>query len=201
MIRKLFLFCLAAIVFLCCGLNKQARQLQALEKCDYQLVSADSIYLAGTNITRMLQTKNFELAKLPTVALAFLRKDIPLEARVKLSISNPSTDLAAINRFDYIVLIKDQQIANGSVNQKVTISPGSSVTVPVFVNSNIYTFLSNGKTMSQIIEFIQGGDSSATEQKGTVTIKIRPTIEVGEKLVQYPDYITIKREVSSKILF
>ena len=55
--------------------------------------------------------------------------------------------------------------------------------------------------MEEILDFVRGGESGAAERKGVVTIKIKPTIDVGGKLVKYPGYITIDKEVSSKILF
>jgi LEA14-like dessication related protein len=199
--KRLLIICLAAIILASCGLNKQARQIEALEKCTYEIASADSVYLAGRDISKLIKNRTFELSNAPELALALFRKNIPLKARVNLKISNPTSNHAAINQFEYIVLIKDQEIANGFVNEKVDIAAGATTIVPVRVNSNIYAFLSNGKTMEEILAFVRGGESGATEKKGVVTIKIKPTIEVGGKLVKYPGYITVNKEVSSKILF
>jgi hypothetical protein len=200
LMKKLTLICLLALSA-GCGLNKQSKQIQALEKCTYDIKSADSIFIAGRDVTQMIQNKTLKLSNLPELALALLRKNIPLKARVNLSITNPTSNAAAINQFEYIVLIKGQELANGFVNQKVNVDPGGTTTVPVSVNSNIYSFLSNGKTMDEIIDFLKGAESGPSEKKGLVTIKIKPTIEVGNKLVKYPGYITIDKEVSSKILF
>ncbi|HEY1010986.1 MAG: LEA type 2 family protein [Daejeonella sp.] len=199
--KRIIIFCLAAIFVAGCGLNKQARQIEALEKCTYEISSADSIYLVGRDVSQMVKNRNFEISNMPELALALFRKNIPLKARVNLKISNPTSTEAAINQFDYIVLIKNQEIANGFVNQRVTVPAGGTTEVPVRVNSNIYSFLSNGKTMEEILDFVRGGESGAAERKGVVTIKIKPTIDVGGKLVKYPGYITIDKEVSSKILF
>ncbi|SKB74496.1 LEA type 2 family protein [Daejeonella lutea] len=199
--KRLSIVILLAVLAAGCGLNKQARQIEALEKCTYEISSADSIYLAGRDISRLVKNKTLELRNVPELALALFRKNIPLKARVNLAITNPTSTEAAINQFEYIVLIKNQEIANGFVNQKVSIQPGGTTTVPVRVNSNIYSFLSNGKTMEEILDFVRGGESGAAERKGVVTIKIKPTIDVGGKLVRYPGYITIDKEVSSKILF
>ena len=199
--KRLSIVILFAVLAAGCGLNKQARQIEALEKCTYEISSADSIYLAGRDISRLVKNKTLELRNVPELALALFRKNIPLKARVNLAITNPTSTEAAINQFEYIVLIKNQEIANGFVNQKVSIQPGGTTTVPVRVNSNIYSFLSNGKTMEEILDFVRGGESGAAERKGVVTIKIKPTIDVGGKLVRYPGYITIDKEVSSKILF
>ena len=199
--KRLSLILLVVVLLAGCGLNKQARQIEALEKCAYDISSADSIYLAGRDISKLVKSRSLELRNIPELALALFRKNIPLKARVNLTINNPTSTEAAINQFEYIVLIKNQEIANGFVNQKVSVPPGGSVTVPVRVNSNIYSFLSNGKTMEELLDFVRGGESGAAERKGVVTIKIKPTIDVGGKLVKYPGYITIDKEVSSKILF
>ena len=92
-------------------------------------------------------------------------------------------------------------ITNGSVNQKISLASGESTVVPVKLNANIYRFFSNGKIMQEIADFIQGGADSGAEKKGLITLKIKPTIQVGKKLIKYPGYITIDKEVSSKILF
>lgn len=199
--KKLSLVFFLAITLAGCGLNKQARQIEALEKCTYEISSADSIYIAGRDVSKLIENRTLELRNVPELALALFRKNIPLKARVNLTINNPTAVEAAINEFEYIVLIKNQEIANGFVNQKVSVAPGESVSVPVRVNSNIYSFLTNGKTMEEIMDFVRGGNTGATERKGVVTIKIKPTIEVGGKMVKYPGYISIDKEVSSKILF
>lgn len=182
-----------------CSVNKQAQQIKALEKCDYRLLDATNISVAGTDIQKLIKGNNIDLTGLPSLALGYLRKDIPLRANLNLEISNPSNTLAAINNFDYIILINKQEIANGTVDQRVSIEAGQTTRVPVQLNTNIYKFLVDGTVMSDITEFLKA-NSSGTEKKGMVTLKIRPSIMVGGGLVKYPGYITIDKEVSSKIL-
>jgi hypothetical protein len=201
LVKKIIGLLFLSLVVLSCGINKQAQQLQTLEDCKYEIRSADSIYVAGRDVSRMINSKKINLSNMPEFAWAYLRKDVPLKARINLKIMNPTKEEAAINRFEYLVSIKGQQLANGLVNQKISIAPGDSITVPVTVNANIYQILSNGNTMQEIMDFMKGGNDSATEKKGIVTVKIKPTIAIGNNLVNYPGYITIDKEVSSKILF
>lgn len=201
LVKKIIGLFFLSLVVLSCGINKQAQQLQTLEDCKYEIRSADSIYVAGRDVSRMINSKKINLSNMPEFAWAYLRKDVPLKARINLKIMNPTKEQAAINRFEYLVSIKGQQLANGLVNQKISIAPGDSITIPVTVNANIYQILSNGNTMQEIMDFMKGGNDSATEKKGIVTVKIKPTIAIGNNLVNYPGYITIDKEVSSKILF
>lgn len=197
--KRIFFGLLLIVGLGSCSVNKQAQQIKALEKCDYRLLDATNISVAGTNIQKLIKGNNIDLTGLPSLALGYLRKDIPLRANLNLEISNPSNTLAAINNFDYIILINKQEIANGTVDQRVSIEAGQTTRVPVQLNTNIYKFLVDGTVMSDITEFLKA-NSSGTEKKGMVTLKIRPSIMVGGGLVKYPGYITIDKEVSSKIL-
>ena len=200
--KKLLVAALITGLLAGCGINKQVKLIKAFENCKYEIVSADSVYLAHTDVTGVVNNGQFDMTKLPGLALAYLRKDVPLEAKINLRIDNPSADDAAINQFEYKLLIRDQEIANGFVNRKVEVGAGGgSTVVPVYLNSNVYSFLSNGKTMSEISDFITGGKSGGAGKKSVITIKFKPSIQSGSKLVKYPGWITINKEVSSKILF
>jgi hypothetical protein len=197
--KNFFLACFMILGLASCGINKQAQQIKALEKCDYRLTDATNITIAGTDVRKLMEGKSVNTMNIPGIALGLLRKDIPLRAKLNLEISNPSNALAAINNFDYIVLINKQEIFSGSVDQSVTIGAGQTTQVPVQVNANIYQFLTDSKMLDDIGTFISGA-TNGNEKKGLVTLKIRPSIKVAGGLVKYPGYITIDKEVSSKIL-
>jgi hypothetical protein len=197
--NKLVIICLLAISVASCGINRQAQQLKALENCDYKITGANTITVAGTDVKKLIDSKTINLSSLPGLALGYLRKDIPLKANLQVEISNPSSELAAINNFDYIILVNKQELVSGTIDQRINIEAGKSVTVPLQMNANIYQFLSNPSIMQDISEFL-GGAATGSEKKGLLTLKIRPSIMVGNGLVKYPGFITIDKEVSSKIL-
>lgn len=197
--KKLVFLFLSTIFVTSCGINKQAQQIKALEQCDYKFIDATSVTVAGTDIKRMIDQQSINIAGLPALALGLIRQDVPLRATLNVEITNPSSNLAAINNFDYIILINKEEIANGVVDQVIQIEPGQKINVPVQVNANIYRFLNNGKTLEEISRFLSGA-SKGVNEVGLVTIKIKPSIRVGNELVKYPGYITIDKEVSNKIL-
>jgi len=193
------MFCLLTISIFGCGINKQAQQIKALEACTYKIKNVNQITLAGSDLGRLINQQDFNLASLPGVALGLLRKDIPLRANLNLEITNPSADLAAINQFEYKILVNNTDLAEGIVNQAVSIPQGQTVTVPVQMGSNIYGLISNGNVLNDIIKAAQKG-SKSDEKLGLLTIKIKPTIMIGNTPVKYPGYITINKDISSKIL-
>lgn len=193
--KKLLVICVAAVTLFSCGVNKQAQQIKALEKCTYRVVSASNISVAGTDVKRLMNNQDINLGSLPALAFGLLRKDVPLRATINMEINNPAGNLAAINQFEYKILINNQELADGFVDRQISIAAGQTVTVPVAVNVNVYQFISNARVMSEISDFLRGGD-----RKGLVTLKIKPSIMVGGALIKYPGYITIDKEFSSKVL-
>ncbi|UKT64539.1 hypothetical protein [Pedobacter mucosus] len=196
---KLLLFLFTITIF-GCGINKQAQQIKALEDCTYKITGVQQVSIAGTDVKQLLEQQNFNLTSLPGVALGFLRKDIPLSANLNLEITNPSAKLAAINQFEYKILVNNTDLAEGVVNQNVSIAQGQTVTVPVKLISNIYGLVSNGNVFNDIINAAQKGSSAKDEKLGLLTIKIKPTFMLGNTPVKYPGYITINKDISSKIL-
>lgn len=197
--KNLILACLIVLSLGSCGINRQAQQVRALEKCEYRVIDATDISLAGTDVKKLINGKAVSPVNIPGIALGLLRKDIPLRAKLNLEITNPTSDLAAINNFEYKILINRQEIANGFVDQSVSIGSNQSVRVPLVFNANVYQFLTDNKIIDDISSFIAGA-TSGTEKKGLVTLKIKPSIRVGNELVKYPGFITINKEISSKIL-
>ena len=197
--KNLFFACFLLLGLGSCSVNQQAQQIKALEKCDYRLTDATNITIAGTNVKKLIEGKSADYMSIPGLALSLLRKDIPLRAKLNLEITNPSNALAAINTFDYIVLINKQEVLNGTVDQNVNVGAGQTTMVPIQVNANIYKFLTDNKMIDDIGAFISGA-TNGSEKKGLVTLKIRPSIKVGGSMIKYPGYITIDKEVSSKIL-
>lgn len=198
--KKILAFGIVLLVLCGCGVNKQAQQIAALEKCKYRLLSAEQVTLGGTNIASFSNLQDLNLASLPGLALGLLTQDVPLKARLNLEITNPTGTAAAINDFEYKVLINNQELATGLVNQLVDVQPGGTTVVPVNVNLNAYRFISNKQVMQEVAAFLQSGTDSV-ERKSMLTLKIKPSIKVAGALVKYPGFLTIDKEISSKVLF
>lgn len=197
--KRLIIGCLTVFTLFGCGINKQAQQIKALENCTYKILSAENLTVGGTDIKNLVDMDNLNLASLPGLAFGLLRKDVPLRGKLNLEITNPTGNDAAINEFEYKILINNQELATGFVNQAVNVARGATTVVPVDVNLNAYRFISNKEVMNDIGKFLQAGSGGA-EQKGLLTLKIKPSIKVGSTLVKYPGFITVDKEISSKIL-
>ncbi len=198
--KKIGIVCITLLTLFGCGVNKQAQQIAALEKCTYRLISAEQITVGGTKIDNVVNMESLNISSLPGLALGLLTQNVPLKAKLNLEITNPTGNAAAINDFEYKVLVNNQELATGLVNQVVDVQPGSKTVVPVDINLNAYKFISNKQVMQDIATFLQSGSEGA-EQKGLLTLKIKPSIKVAGALVKYPGYFTIDKQISSKTFF
>lgn len=185
-----------ALIVAGCGVS---RKINLLEQCRYDIKSADSVYVAGRDITRQLKTGIFDLGSIPELAIGLLRKDIPLRARINLGINNPGTERIEINQFDYIILFKGQELVNGTTEQRIDINPEETTILPIMIRANIYSILSDKNTREEIFSYLGGANDRENMPKSLISIKIRPSIRLGKKLIKYPGYITIDKELSSKM--
>lgn len=180
-----------------CQLKEQADQLQALKQCTYEIISADSVYLAGMNVSDMITENGLDLISAPPLAISYLQKKMPLYAVINLKITNPGIQEAAVNQFEYKVFIKNTEITSGHFDKRISIPPnGGSSIVPVRINQDVYTLISNPVNQSAVADFL----STRVEKKAVITLKIKPTFAVGNEMIKYPDYITMDKEFSNKVL-
>lgn len=196
-IKKLLFLFPSLILLHSCGIDSQVKRLEALEGCTYSIVSADSVYLANTDISRLIRKKGFDLSGAPAVAFAFMQQTLPLKAVLRMKIENPGKDEAGINEFDYKIVLKGVELTSGSYNRKIVIAPeGGTADVALKIDSELYPILSNPEYRKAVTEFL----SSEEERETVITLMIKPSFTIGNEKVSYPGYIDINKEVSNKQL-
>jgi hypothetical protein len=193
-----------AALFYSCGVGKQVSEAKTFGECKYDLASVDSVYIAGMDIREFKNIKSFsdlDLARYPGLALALLRKNIPLDLRVNLDITNPTRNRAAINQLEYKVLLTKSEIFSGFLNQHIEVMPGTASTrVPIRLSANVYQLLNNGETRDEFVNMIMSltGKSSANPTK--FTVKVKPTLDLAGKQINYPGYITFEKVITSDMI-
>lgn len=188
------------LLFNQCSVNQQISQAKALGNCRYTLASADSIYLAGVDVREFQKMEDLNLARFPRLAAGLLTRNVPLDARINLDITNPTGKLAGINQLEYKVLLTGQELFNGFLNQRIEVQPGGKTRVPIRLNTNAYNLISDAKTRDAFTQLVQNMSGKAGTQPSKLTIRIKPTLSLGNKSINYPGYITIDQEVTNKIL-
>ncbi len=204
--KKVQLFFLIALpaLFFQCGVSRQIGEAKALRDCKYNLLSADSMRVAGYDIREFRSVQSIEDVnplKYPRLAAGLLTRNIPFAARINLEITNPTNKLAALNQLEYILVLAGKEFAQGFINQRIEVTPGGGkTTVPVRISTNAYQLATDPATRESFVNLVRtlSGDQSGTPTK--LTIKIKPTLDLFNKAVDYPGYITIDQDITSKIL-
>ena len=182
-----------------CGIGQQAKELKTLADCQYTISRVENITLSGTDVRRLFNREELNLAGVPSLALGFISKNIPLNADLTLSITNPTENYAAIQYFDYEILINQHSFTEGTVNELIDVAPNETKEVKLPLSSNIYSFLVNDSVRHDIEQFVRA-TRDRENKKAVVTIKIKPAILIGEKLLKYPGFIEIDREIDNRLL-
>lgn len=195
---------LIAGILSACGVGKQVSEAKTFGECKYDIKSVDSVYLAGIDVREFRNLRSFsdfDLAKYPGLALGLLRKNVPLDLRVNLDITNPTKKRAAINQLEYKVLLSNSEIFNGYLNQLIEVMPGTGSTrVPVKLNANAYQLLTNDQTRDQFVNMILSLTGKSDAKPTKFTVKVKPTLDIAGKQVDYPGYITFEKEITSQMI-
>lgn len=194
----------ASAVMISCGVGKQVSAAKTFADCKYDLASIDSVYIAGIDIREFKNIRSFsdlDLARYPGVALALLRKNVPLDLRVNLDITNPTRNRAAINQLEYKVLLTKSEIFSGFLNQLIEVMPGTASTrVPIKLNANVYQLINNNETRDEFVNMVMSLTGKSTAKPTKFTVKVKPTIDLAGKQVNYPGYITFEKEITSSMV-
>lgn len=190
--------CISLMVLSACGVKEQADQMQALEKCEYDVVSADSVSLAGIDINKIIGTKGLNIYRAPRLAFAYMQGSVPLRGALGLKITNNGAGIAAINNFDYKILIGSTEILSGTIDKRIEVVPdGGSTFIPIKIDKDIYPLISNPENQRAVNKFL----TSKTPDSTRILIKIKPRIFIGDKSIEYPSYIDIVKTFTNVELF
>jgi len=190
-----FFLLTSILIMSSCGIKDQKKELESLAKCKFEIESIKEFNIAGTPIERLIKNGNLDIARVPNIAIAALQKKIPLDAIINVQISNPTANTTTINEFDYIILLENQELANGTVDKQITIAANTNSVVPVQIKGEVYNLIFGNDSV--LLNFILGDNAT----KANFTIKVKPTFTIAGQKIKYPGYITINKQVTREILF
>lgn len=170
-----------------CATNYKA-QLNALGQFNYNVQSVDQLRIAGRDISSFSTGDGVSLSSIPGIAIALLRQDLPLQGRVNLHISNPTKTLANINEFKYIIELSGKPLFEGSVDENIKLATGQSMVLPLSFSANIF-----GVAKEQGFDKVLS-DIFTRKSEAFLSLKIKPSIKVGNKNIFYPGYITVDKD-------
>lgn len=171
-------------------------EMTALKKCEFRLHSLQQPALCGIDVSQKRTWTDFNFMEGQVILAQLLNKSLPLEITVNVEVRNPGTNLAAVNSIQWISFLDDLQLAEGAVEERVEVPPSGGVnTIPIRVRIDLIDYL-EGENPRAMLNFaltmFNAGDRSSQ-----ISMKIKPTVLIGSRSIQYPDYFTITKEYKS----
>jgi hypothetical protein len=200
--KRIYLTALAVVfatLFLgsCKTLNQFADSLNNLQRLEFKLDNVNNFSLAGVNLSNIKSVSDISIMDGIKLTKAFSDKKLPAQFVLNVDAKNPNDgkggskqSSATLSSFDWKLYIDDKETIAGNINKEFVIpGTGSSETIPLVMNIDLYQFFGN-KGYEDIINLalaIGGQNGSAARLK----LDAKPTVKTPLGNINYPNRITI----------
>lgn len=176
---------------------RQLKELANFAKCEFKIRNIENLNLAGINVQQVKTINDINLMDAAKLMSAVTQSTFPLQFNLNVDVKNPNPAQASLNKLDWILLIDDIQMVQGTSQNKIQIAPnGGIANYPLSFNLNLKEVLKE-KSGQSLINFGLNM-AGAGNQPSRVTLKAKPYVSIGNFQIPYPGYITIKNEFTSK---
>ena len=191
--RKLFLLPLFLLLLNSCSVLSE---LTALKKCEFRLYSFQDPAVCGINMSDRSSLSDFTFLDGQMIAANLLRGTLPFDITLNMEVKNPGTSTAAVNSIEWVAYVDDLEVAAGVVDRRIEVPPsGGLAIVPVKIHADLIDYMegNNPKTMMNFALNLVG----TSDQPSNLSMKIKPSLLIGGKTVQYPGFFTVTHEFSA----
>lgn len=189
-LRNSFIYILLLFTLSNC---RQLRELQSFAKCDFRLRDVEKTTLAGMNVQNVRSISDLSFAQAARITTAYANGSLPLDLLLNIEVKNPNANPASMNSMEWIMLIDDKEIVDGIVNERIAIDPNGGIsTLPIRISTDLRKVLS-GMSPEQAVNMglgLAGQNGKPTR----ITLKVKPSIMVGQTVLKYPGYINVHNE-------
>ncbi len=187
--RLIIALLISALFYQSCDI---LNQMVTFTKCDFKMNTLTNANLAGIDVQTKKSFSDLNLMDAANITKTFLGGTLPLSFDLNIEAHNPNATAASMQKMEWRAFIDDIEIANGVMDQKVSIPPAGTQVIPLRVEVDLKKVL-NKETKNALLNFgfnLTGAGNYPTRVK----LDIKPTIYVGTFPVEYPGYFTLKKE-------
>lgn len=170
----------------CDSLQKGLMSSYNMVNCEYSYKSISGLSISGINVSNGLS-----LTAIPKITsiLSGTATSIPMDFTLNLNVKNPNQSEALMNGLQYIISIDDIQFTTGSINKTLSIASGQTQILPLSIGFDLATLM-KGDSKDAVVE-IAKNFAGIGSKKSNVTIKLKPSFNVGNSLITSPIYIPV----------
>lgn len=172
---------------------RQLKELQSFAKCDFRLATVENTNLGGVNVQQIRSITDLNFSQAARITQAYASGSLPLSLTLNIDVKNPNATPASMNNLEWIMLIDDREIVDGVVNDKIEIAPNGGVsTLPIRISTDLRKVLSGIPAEDAVNMGL--GLSGSGNKPTRITLKVKPSILVGQTVLRYPGYIKVNQE-------
>lgn len=180
----------------CAGVNRQVEEAKNFQDCTFALQSIEQATLGGVDVTAIRSVADLTVADRARILAAYAGGSLPLTMRVNLQVTNPNSDLAALNTLDYKVLVDGSELATGATTERLEVPGRSTATVTLPITADARQLLRNGG--AEALSGFALGLADRNRQPTRVTIAVRPSVKFLGATFKKADYITVDKYVTAR---
>lgn len=183
MIKKLFYTISICLLVTACNFQEAKN----IKDCTFTFKSISNMMVNDISFEGKRSLKDFSPSDVALISRG-LMTEMPINFTANVRIDNPNNQKAELSALEWILLIKDIEVASGIVDEKTKIDAHQSITIPLEVETNTNVLKNFSLTEIKNIIFNISNSKGLPENS---TLKVKPAIMVGKKMVKSPAYITI----------
>ena len=191
--KRLLIFTAIVIMIPACAILSE---LTALTKCEFSFHSAQDPLVCGIDVNSRQSFTDFSFLDGQKIAANILNGTLPFHITANIEVKNPGVSTAAVNSIQWITFIDDIQVAQGTVSDRVEVAPSGGVSmIPIRIQTDLFEYLEgdNPRTMLNFaLNLVDAGN-----QPTRLSMKIKPSVLIGNQPVVYPGFFTISKEFRS----
>jgi hypothetical protein len=196
-ILRLTLIALNCILFISMLIQcSSLLQIEKLKNCEFRLERIEGMNIDGININSVHSFNDLGIINATRILQDLSKGSLPSEFKIMISVSNPNKSVAAMEKFEYIVMLDENEVVTGSLNDRIEIPANKSIEFPLSARADISKLLKQN-SIAALMELANSLSKENTIEK-RVRIKVKPNIRIGKKLLKYPGFIEIKINEWSK---
>jgi LEA14-like dessication related protein len=171
------------------------KQMVSFTKCEFKMNSLSNARLANVMVQNKKSYSDFTITDVANVTKSLVGGKLPLTFDLNIEVKNPNTTPASMQKMEWRVFLDDIQMAEGVMDQKVSIQPGANQIIPLSVAVDLKKVFNNETKNALINLGLNLTDAGGYPTR--VRLDIKPTIYVGSFALAYPGYFSLKKEFGS----
>lgn len=188
--RNLLGFVIPIAVVLLAGCAA-VQQIAALRSVSFAFANVSGVRIAGVPVTEGLRWSSLGVTDVARIAGAITTKNVPVDLVAHVSATNPAQNKvpARLVTLGWKLFVDDRPMLDGTVNEPVAITPGTTADVPVAVRFDLLAITGGGaRDLFETAMSLAGYGTTHKELR----LELVPTIDTSLGPITYPSPIVVR---------